>query len=119
MTIPAFIRPLAILALSLPLLPGCYYDVEQELYPGGFCDVSNVTWANDIGPLITTRCAVSGCHASGSSNGSITNYAEVSAGLSAITNRVLVVKDMPKNSSLPPCDLKKFQAWVEAGAPNN
>jgi len=101
---------------------GCYYDNEEELYPGGApCDLESITYLNDIKPIIDTNCAISGCHVPGTSRKDLTTF----QGLKDIANdgrledRVIVQKDMPPSQPLSKCQMDKIQTWIDAGAPEN
>ena len=105
------------------LSTGCYYDVEEELYPDSFCDTTNVTWSADIQPLISTNCAISGCHVPGFQTPDLTTYANVKAAadIGAIKARAIDgdPSPMPPSGLLPKCDRQDLQTWLDAGAPNN
>lgn len=101
-------------------LTGCYYDVVEELYPS-VCDVSNVTWSGTIQPLVQGNCAVPGCHVAGTSApGDFSTYAGVKAKADdgSLRQRVVVTRDMPP-SGFSNCQVKAFDVWIAAGAPQN
>ncbi|MCH2198726.1 MAG: hypothetical protein MK081_08065 [Flavobacteriales bacterium] len=106
---------LAILASS------CYYDVESELYPVP-CEVSESPTYNDqIAPLITQNCAVSGCHSS-TDQGAPRIFESYEAVVQAIDEgifqmEVITSKDMPPSGPLPPCDIELLEAWIAEGTP--
>lgn len=110
----------ALLALSLG---GCYYDVEEELYPNRLCDVSNVTFSGTVQPLIQGNCAVPGCHVAGSQTPDLSTYAGIKAAADAgaLVSRAVQgdPSPMPPTGLLPDCDRRRIEAWVNAGAPNN
>jgi len=109
-----------LLAAALVLgLSGCYYDVEADLYPSTSCDLTNTTYSAAIGPIISTNCAVPGCHVPGGTSPDLSTYAGVSANVGAVKQRALVDKDMPPSGSLSSCDQAKLQAWIDNGANNN
>lgn len=107
----------------LLLAPGCYYDNEQELYPGSFCDTSAVTWSGTIQPLIQSSCAVPGCHVTGAQAPDLTSYSLVKAAADNGQLRGVILQGvpffMPAPLGLPSCDRSKVEAWLNAGAPNN
>jgi len=86
-------------------------------------DCTNVpaSYNDHIKPLVTTNCALPGCHAAGSSNGDYTTY----AGLKAVADngkledRVIHDRDMPPGQPLSLDDRKKIKCWLNNGAPNN
>ena len=104
----------------------CYYDVEEELYPDSLaCDTSNVTYSNDVWPVIESNCVT--CHNGNfpSGNVSLADYNDIVAATQ--NGRLLgVIKhedgwpEMPKGGGmLPDCDIQKIEIWVNAGTPNN
>ena len=108
--------------LFILTLYSCYNDNEEELYGPVSCDVSAITYTNDVLPIINTSCATAGCHVSGGTGpGDFTNYNELKVKVDNGTfqTRVLIDKTMPPNSPLSDCELQILQAWVDTGAPNN
>lgn len=100
-------------------LPGCYYDIEQELYPSTYCPTDNITWTGTIEPLIMGRCATSGCHVAGAQSPDLSTYAGVSANTAAIRQTTVVDKTMPFGSSLSSCQIQQLSIWLDMGAPQN
>ena len=87
----------------------------------GPCDTSNVTFSGIIRPIIQNSCL--GCHTN--STTLLTDYSHIKA---LVTNGKLLCsinysgacQPMPQGGvKLPPCKLKQFKIWVDAGAPNN
>lgn len=106
---------------------GCYYDVEEELYPlsggGGACDTAGfgaLTYTNGIKPVFDTYCATAGCHVSGGAPGNFTSYSGIQPKVNdgSIEQRSIVDRDMPP-AGMPSCDRAKLKAWLDAGAPQN
>jgi hypothetical protein len=91
---------------------------EKKFSPD--CNGAPKSYASDVSPIINANCAISGCHASGSSNGpgALTNYNEVNAAKSRIRTAV-ENGTMPKNRSLSDDQKNKIICWIDAGAPNN
>jgi hypothetical protein len=108
---------------ALLLLPGCYYDNEEELYPDTFCDTAIVTWSGTIEPLVQGSCAIPGCHVPGGQSPTLTSYTAVKAVADDGKLLGVVVTGMPyfmpPSGKLPACDQNKVQAWIDAGAPQN
>lgn len=114
---------LGVLFLLVITLNACYYDVEQELYPGIPCVSANMSYANDIVPLLT-RNGCLGCHGDLATldlngytdfkvyvdNGAVQGSINHEAGFRPMPD------NMPKISS---CDIEKINSWINAGAPNN
>lgn len=119
----------ALLAIALNgiILSGCYTDNEEDLYPASTCNLTTVTFATTIKPIIEANCISSGCHdAATASNGyDLTTYAGVK--LSVDNNKMLGVINhssgfsaMPKNAAmLSQCNLDQIKKWVDDGALNN
>ncbi len=101
---------------------GCYYDSEEDLYPGAFCDTANITYTNRIEPLILSNCAQPACHVPGGDGaGDFTHYSGVKAKVDNGTfrNQTIVNKVMPPGAPLSKCELQLLQAWLDRGAANN
>ena len=115
--------PLAALAL---LLGGCYYDNEEELYPGiGDCDTSNVSYANDVQPVLENSCYH--CHDARNheANINLEGYDQV---LIYVNNGRLLgsirwdsgYSPMPQDAGkLSRCRIAQIEAWIDGGAPDN
>lgn len=107
-------------------LAGCYYDVEEVLYPEeGVCFSGTVSYSNDIEPIISGKCYA--CHSVGSTistiileeHENIKKYAEDGSLYGAVSHSV-GYSPMPQGGAmLPDCDLEKINEWVQNGAPNN
>lgn len=113
------------LLLALVLVAGCYYDVEEELYPTLECDTENMSYVNDILPIIQGNCYT--CHDQGSNFGGVTlegyeslkTYVDNGRLLGAIRHES-GFSTMPKNApQLVACNIEKIEAWINAGAPDN
>lgn len=125
----SYISLKTILFLLLTLtVTACYYDSEEELYPGtsgGNCDTANITFSGTIQPILASNC--NSCHNASMANGGVItdNYnsliVHVNSGVfGKAVNHQLGAVPMPQNSpKLPQCELLKINAWINAGAPNN
>jgi hypothetical protein len=116
---------LILLTLLTLLFSGCYYDVEEELYPNtGICDTTNVTYAATIAPLLNQNC--NGCHSGAAPSGNIdlSNYANVKICADNGSLYGSMIHDpnwsqMPKGGSkLDDCTLLKVKTWIDNGCPN-
>jgi len=78
------------------------------------------SFASDINPTIQSTCAVSGCHAAGSTNGpgALTTYQQIFNARSQIRTAVNN-GTMPKNGSLTTTQKNNILCWIDNGAPNN
>lgn len=117
---------LSFLAIAFSLA-GCYYDNEEELYPGGAnCTApENSTFSVNVLPLLDNRC--NNCHGGVSPSGGIklTTYTEVikyvnDESLLGSVNHAAGFSAMPKNAGkMNSCDIGTIQKWIDAGALNN
>lgn len=99
-------------------------DLTCDENPGG-CDVTNVTYAGFVAPLLTTYCV--GCHSGGAPSGgiSLNTHAGVqsvaqSGRLYGAISHATGYQPMPRGSAkLPQCTIDKVKAWIDEGAQNN
>jgi hypothetical protein len=70
-------------------------------------------------PFISNNCAVSGCHVSGGTHPTLTNYNEIFIKAADINRWVVVLKAMPQGRNIPQDDRDKLQKWIAQGALNN
>ncbi len=106
------------------ILQGCYNDKEELLYPGSNavvdCTTSPATFSTDIFPLISSKCAIPGCHDATASGGVVfENYTQISAKKDRINARVVIERSMPPTGPLLPAEINKIKCWIEGGALNN
>ena len=107
-------------------LQSCYYDNEEELYPvAPECDTTNVSYANDVWPIISSNCT--SCHSGGAPQGNVSleNYDDI---VIAADNGSLLgtIKHedgwppMPKGGGqLNDCSMATIEKWVIDGTPDN
>lgn len=95
---------------------GCDYN-KSAVLPD--CATVPARFANDVQPLIFSKCATA-CHNAFSTNrgGPLTNYAQIKAKADLIKFMVETRK-MPLGGSLTDAEIKVISCWVEAGAENN
>lgn len=118
------IRIFSLMLAITVFIPGCYYDKEELLYPGSNtpvdCTTINAKFAADVLPLISSKCATSGCHDATASGGLIfQNYAQINSAKDRINTRAVVEKTMPAAAPLQPAEINIIKCWIENGAPNN
>ena len=85
------------------------------------CDTANVTYSGTIAPILQANCV--GCHSAGSvllnSHAGVATVA-LNGRLMGALNHANGYLAMPSGQpQLDACTLQSFQAWVNAGAPNN
>lgn len=107
------------------LMTSCYYDVEEELYPNIDCQTVDMSYSNDIVPILTSACY--GCHDSQNNFGNVTvdsyqglsDYVANGQLLGAIKHEA-GFSPMPKNASkLLDCEIEKIEQWIIDGALDN
>lgn len=91
----------------------------------GQCDTINMSYANDIAPVINTHCQ--GCHNNSVQSGNVNleghanvaSYAN-SGQLYGSIAHLPGYKPMPQGQSkLDDCTIKQIKSWIDDGAPNN
>ena len=84
------------------------------------CSGAAKTFSGDVSPIISSYCAIPGCHAAGSGNGpgALTIYSEIFNARSSIRRQV-GNGSMPKNNSLSNSQKDAIMCWIDSGAPNN
>ena len=106
-------------------ISGCYYDVEEELYPTLDCLVSDMSYAQDILPILVADCYA--CHSVTTNFGNVTieghgeliKYVNDGSLLGAVSHEG-GYSPMPKNKAkLLDCEIEKIVAWINDGALDN
>lgn len=115
-----------VILIILSPFQACVYQKETV------CDTLNLSYQNDIQPILVNNCYI--CHSSANyissgSNVNLEGYSNVKSQLDQgyiipnikhINVPGKTIDFMPKNASmLPACDIEQIQAWYNAGAPNN
>lgn len=99
----------------------CAYDNAEDLYGEIACPPEGVSYSSTIEPLISTHCAIPGCHVRGNQLPELTDYEKISANASKI-------KEMTSSGIMPPetsgmiltkQEIDDIICWVDAGAPEN
>lgn len=119
---------ISLLCVAIMSFTGCYYDVEDELYPdnNASCDTTAVNFAV-VKPIFDAKCV--GCHggASPSAGIKLDTYTDAKVYLDASASRLVSsvkhdgnASNMPQGQpKLDACDISKISAWVVAGYPEN
>lgn len=112
--------------LIVVTLQSCYYDNEEDLYPNPpECDTINVSYSQDVWPIISSNCT--SCHSGGAPSGNVylDNYDNI---VIAANNGSLMgaikhengYSPMPKGGAmLSDCNIAIIQKWVDDGTPDN
>lgn len=84
------------------------------------CPETPPAFSTQVSSIISSKCATSGCHASGSNSGpgALVTYTQIKNASASIRSSVISGK-MPKNSSLTTEQKSNIVCWIDAGAPNN
>ena len=118
------------------MMPSCTYHNEETFYPKVDCDTLNVSFKTTVAPLIKANCTDAGCHVNGNPSGGLLleSHADISGvglerkdvptgtfgRLYGSIAHVPGFSLMPQNGAqLLDCDIKKINAWVNAGAKDN
>lgn len=118
--------PLILILTLLTVFSGCYYDIEEELYPNAAaCDTSGITYSGTVSVIMQQNCL--SCHSSASAQGNVVlaTYNDVKAyaqsgALVGVIKHSSGYSPMPKGGNkLKACDIRKIELWVANGMPNN
>ena len=98
-------------------LTSCYNDNEEELY-GLECDTKDLTYSKNIEKIISTSCAISGCHVVGNGRSIYDSYANLKKDVDngTVLAKVITNKSMPPAGSLSECDYSMIEEWIKQGA---
>lgn len=112
------------LIIATVLTGGCRYDKEELLYPGNNppnnCAAIPASFKTEVLPLITSKCAISGCHDATASGGQVfQNYNQISAAKDRIYIRAVIQKTMPATGFLTATEINTLSCWIAGGAINN
>jgi hypothetical protein len=113
--------------MFLFLIPSCYYDNVEDLYPfeAYACDTTNVTYSQTIAPIMATYCNT--CHNVTTSEANVItdNFDD----LNIVRNNGLLWKAVNHDPSVVPmpyqenklsdCNLSKINIWIKTGLPKN
>jgi hypothetical protein len=117
---------LTILASSI--IGGCYYD---EVQPADESLPQNVSFANDVEPILVAKCSFTGCHdavpahdptlVAGQAYAGIIegHYVNTVAPKESILYTMVASGEMPPSGPLSNNEVKTILAWITEGAKNN
>jgi len=117
-----------------PLVEDGPQAFESDLLPAS-CNPDTVYFKEQIAPLLTSNCAISGCHGNGSARRGVnlsdyqniinTGGVNLSNPSSSMLYRVLIASDPNEIMPPPPSDpftqsqVDEVLRWIEQGALNN
>jgi hypothetical protein len=113
------------MVLLTGLLTSCYYDNEQELYPGKNLPTSNISFSKDVNPILVSRC--NSCHATAVFFGNIATETYDQIKVLADNGKLIGsiqqdsgFKPMPQGSAkLSDAQITLINTWITEGAKNN
>ena len=80
--------------------------------------ISGISFSGQVSAIITTYCAVSGCHVAGEQQPDLTVFANIQSSASEIRSRTQS-RNMPRGSTLTDEQIAAIACWVDDGALNN
>lgn len=115
---------ISLLAIATAMA-GCYYDVEEEIYPTLECQTDGVTYSGVVLPILQNNCFV--CHSAAANFGNITLEGYQNLKIRVDNGQLLGAirhksgfSPMPQGApQLVECNIQKIEAWVAQGAPEN
>ena len=115
----------AVFILTCFLIIGCKYDNEENLYPSNSCIISDMSFSNDIYPILQNYNCIS-CHNTINPQGGV-NLEDYTQTKIWVDNSRLAksinhngASPMPKNQEkMDSCDIRKIESWISDGAQNN
>jgi mono/diheme cytochrome c family protein len=119
------IKKTALVIISALELTGCYYDNAEELYPKNTCELTTVTYAGSVHPIIQSNCI--SCHSAAAQQGGVnlegfTNLKAYATNgkLSGTVQHSPGFSAMPKGAGkLSDCDIAIINEWISNGIENN
>lgn len=123
---PLKLKFFVLLIFAIFLFSKCSYKKSDIAYPATPCDTTGVRLSVELKEILTANCfSCHGGEADDAAGIKLENYDVISRFaldgtlLSAITHNGNAVP-MPKGGGkLSDCEISKFSAWINAGAPNN
>ena len=109
--------------ILLALMSGCTYDDLETIGSPVDCDVFDVSYGQDILPLVADNCQ--GCHSGGTPSAGIAfeEHADIALFAEIMLDRMGREPGddllMPPSGKLDSCSIVRFSAWIDAGKPNN
>ena len=109
--------------ILLALMSGCTYDDLETIGSPVDCDVFDVSYGQDILPLVADNCQ--GCHSGGTPSAGIAfeEHADIAQLAEFMLDRMGREPGddllMPPSGKLDSCSIVRFSAWIDAGKPNN
>lgn len=108
------------------MLSSCWYDNEEDLFGTVDCITSNMSYTNDVVPILSGNSCIS-CHNNSLSSGGINldDYELVktqalNGKLYGAINHDIGFMAMPQGTTkIEQCQIDKIKAWIDQGTLNN
>ncbi|MAO64781.1 MAG: hypothetical protein CL666_07250 [Balneola sp.] len=129
-----------LLLLGFTCLQGCLNNVE-DISESSDYDPSEISYSNDIQPILTQTCGGSGCHVNSSTNGvNVSSYSTLMNSSGTVYGEAVVNPGNPDDSPLVDKiepdprfgsrmpqggpfltndEISKIRAWIKGGAEDN
>lgn len=117
----------AIFFLLILISSACIWENEESLFPDmGLCDTLDVSYREDVVPLMVNNCYA--CHSNANapsfaSGFALEDHADVSAASPLILGAIKHADGftaMPKDADkLDSCSISVMEAWINSGSPDN
>ena len=113
-----------LVGMGVVVFEGCTYEVAPPPLPCG--NISGVSFAGDVLPLLDLHC--NGCHSGGSPSAGLNLENHASVAQSVLEGSLLERLNLPQTdiqmmpqfgNPLPECDIALFEVWASEEAPNN
>jgi hypothetical protein len=115
-TLYALVTFIAVIIITI----GCSKDDDMEEDQMESCP-DEVTFDNQVRPILVVNCANSGCHDGNSGLGDWSSYTSIAPTFSngRFNNLVIETRQMPQGRSLSSRDYDLLVCWSEQGFPRN
>lgn len=127
---------LAMIIVGILIIPGCMEDVTVTIKPTVKVITRTVSFSKDLVPLFTTKCALTGCHVSGShaptlsadkayssliNTQSLIKVSDPSGSIlyQRLTGKIIPGMPLTAPASDPSSINELVLAWIKQGAKNN
>jgi len=99
---------------------GCSKDDDMNDEPMDSCP-DEVTYENQVRPILLANCTDSGCHDGNSGVGDWSSYASISPTFTngRFNNLVIETRQMPQGRTLSSSAYNLLKCWSEQGFPQN
>jgi hypothetical protein len=111
---------IGIAVCAIFLIIACTKSSSEKADPPVDCGTITTTFSANVLPLMTSSCAKTDCHATGSTNGpgALTNYTQIFNSRDRIRANV-ASGNMPQDATFSAMQKAIIMCWIDAGAPNN